>query len=757
MTKTIKYYLAPLLIVIAIFTLFLFFNYRDIENNAFLRNTSHNHLFASNVQSHLHEIDLTLNTLAYSLLETENLSNTNENAIQKGMDQAPHFLGILLFTTGSDTLFLYDQQGRTTTPSAPSESLQQDMEVALKVDHMVAGDIYYSNTFEQWVIPFHKAFADSRGGATRVLSVIKPLNEILHQWGSTTSQLSQRSTIIKDNGHSIYSNVLEPEQYSSALGEDIPVHFFKNHVQAMAKTLSLSHQSNPGKFDTSFEFETVHPRSLDPCYLSITYNKTYKLWILSYLPMSEIKDEFLSASLYRLPFYLSALILVIIFLTRINKKERQKNSRLRHLALHDSLTDIYNRSALSSIFSQWAQENPDGFYLLHLDLDHFKSTNDNFGHSFGNQVLIEVSKRLKSIKPQSSDIVRYAGDEFSIFLKTPHEITIKDICQNLIKSLSQPYHIGTMTAYIGCSIGVSHFPDNGETHEDLITAADLALQKAKEKKNCYLFFSEQMQQEIARKSLLERDLRSAIQNDELFMLFQPQVDSQGTVFGAEALIRWVHPQLGSIGPDEFIGIAESTGLMPELGKFILKQSCQDFSEVKSQLGPRGEDLTLSINISVQQLFEKKFQKDLFSTLSKFHIKKENIVLEITESIFIDELDYTLPLLESTRLAGINISLDDFGTGYSSLSMLRTLPLDELKIDKAFINNINTEEQDIEMVRSIISMGQIMGLSIVAEGVEDIAQVELLESINCTTFQGYYFSKPLNKNELIALIKEQSQS
>lgn len=745
-----RYYLPPFLFLFVVFVVNQAINYKKTKEELHTATANYNKLLSANIHSSVQTLELVLDNLTYKILDQDDTAkHTLHPLVEEALRQNPYLAGLALSgPLGNHHTFTAQKWKNIHNLDIALEDKAHFKE-SLSTDSLVVGKAYLSEALQEWVIPFQKIYKDKTGKIIGAVSTIVTFDSALLRLSKERYHPEQRSVIVKNDRSMIYSDTFNAEIY-----EDVE-HFIDYHYQNVEPDTSISATPVDLRYSSSYQYQFNHPHTSTPCYVSLKYNKEYKLWILTFLPISSAQSTFWSDFSLNAWSFFSCFAVFLHLLANIYRKEKKTKKLLQHQAEHDLLTTFPNRTMLSKLMEQWKKKYPSGFYILHLDLDNFKRINDNFGHSYGDITLMEVGKRLTTIIPKTTDIVRHGGDEFALFIKKTPDFSIKQTCTNILSHLSQPYTIRNMTIYTGCSIGVSQYPQHGEDLEGLMIAADLALQKAKERKDCSIFFNNRMQQELTRKSSLERHLRTAIENDELFMVFQPQVSVDNSTYGLETLIRWKHPALGFVPPDEFIGVAESSGLMSKLGRFIIENSCKDFAEIMGSTGEAGRNLSLSINISVLQFYESDFQNHLFVTLEKYGIDKKQIVLEITETMFVKELEYIHALLEESRKQGLRVSLDDFGTGYSSLSMLRNLPIDELKIDKAFIDDICTTVKDFELVKSIISMGHNMGMTIVAEGVESIDQAQILKANNCDLLQGYYLSKPLRKEDLITHLNKQS--
>ncbi|MEK6453710.1 EAL domain-containing protein [Caldifermentibacillus hisashii] len=391
------------------------------------------------------------------------------------------------------------------------------------------------------------------------------------------------------------------------------------------------------------------------------------------------------------------------------------------------------------------------FAVLFIDIDRFKLINDSFGHYVGDMVIGIIANRLKSLLTDDIFIGRFAGDKFTVILRK--ELDAKQImilANKILLSISEPLDYEGHEFAISASIGVSYYPDDGKDTETILRNADTAMNRAKKYGgNQIIFFASEMNVQIKYKFELENYLRRAIEKNELFLLYQPVVDLQtGRINGSEALIRWNHPNLGLISPMEFIPIAEETGLIHEIGKWVLMEGCRQNQEWFD----RGYDeLFISINVSARQFLHPTFVEHLHGSLQNSGMDPKKLHLELTETGMIDNVEKSIAIMKEIQNLGVKISIDDFGTGYSSLSYLKNLPIDTLKIDRSFINNFKSETVDYSIVKAIITMGNGLSVKVVAEGVETYEQLIELKKMNCDYAQGYYIEKPVHPDRFIEII------
>jgi diguanylate cyclase (GGDEF)-like protein/PAS domain S-box-containing protein len=438
---------------------------------------------------------------------------------------------------------------------------------------------------------------------------------------------------------------------------------------------------------------------------------------------------------------------------------KASEAQLEFLAHHDPLTSLPNRLRLfyrleHSIDA--AKREGKQLALLMLDLDRFKDVNDSFGHLAGDQLLQLVANRLMTRLRNLDTVSRLGGDEFTVLLEDiSHPENAARIAQTIISDLSEPWTLpNSLEVLIGVSIGISLYPQHGDTPELLLQHADAALYKAKESgRNCFAYFSDELTVTARERIELEARLRRAILQNELRVHYQPQIDiASGDIIGAEALVRWHDPLEGLIPPSRFIPVAEQTGLIMAIGAWVLKETCR---QGKQWLDAGLKPLSLAVNVSPQQLRQGDISALVAEILLETRFPAEHLELELTESALMERQTDAIALLNKLRAQGVGLAIDDFGTGYSSLAYLKRFPLDVLKIDKSFIDDIPHQQDDMEIAATIIAMGHILGFKVLAEGVETQDQLAFLQAKGCDLYQGYLNSRPLPADDFTALLREAS--
>ncbi|MGN7359040.1 sensor domain-containing phosphodiesterase [Paenibacillus sp. SAF-054] len=434
-------------------------------------------------------------------------------------------------------------------------------------------------------------------------------------------------------------------------------------------------------------------------------------------------------------------------------QRKQMEEEIKYHAYFDSVTDLPNRVLLKDRLNQgikYAQMNGGKVALLYLDLDRFKFINDTLGHSYGDLLLRDVAQRLSACIPKSATVSRQGGDEFTIFLPNiQNRKEIMKVVNQVIASFAEPFYVKDNEVYIKTSIGISLFPDHGDTSESLIKNADTAMYKSKEiSGNSYHFFSSGMDTRTFEIVKFENALYKALDQNELMIYYQPQINYEtNEIVGVEALLRWNHPTEGMVSPDEFIPIAEETGLIVPIGEWVLRNACMQIKEWHRKGYPR---ISVSVNLSVRQFEQDNLFGMVKSVLKKTELSPEYLHLEVTENQIIKNSDVTLKTMEQLKGLGISIAIDDFGTGYSSLGYLKNFPISTLKIDKSFVQDIIQDEDNAAITNTIITLAQNLQLNVIAEGVETKEQAEFLAARSCHLMQGYYFSRPMKAEDIAEL-------
>jgi diguanylate cyclase (GGDEF)-like protein/PAS domain S-box-containing protein len=429
--------------------------------------------------------------------------------------------------------------------------------------------------------------------------------------------------------------------------------------------------------------------------------------------------------------------------------QKQSEEAIHHLAFYDPLTQLPNRRLLlermhGALLSH-ARSHQSGA-LLFLDVDNFKDLNDTMGHHFGDALLRQMAQRLGTCIRAQDTLARQGGDEFVVMLQglsadmAEAVQQARKVAQKILHSLSEPYQLDTLPYSSSVSVGVAMFAQQNTNLDDLLKQADLAMYQAKaEGRNTVRFFDPKMQTLVSVRTAMEADMRKGIAAGEFVLHYQPQVDAQGEMLGMEALVRWNHPQRGMVSPGEFIGVAESSGLILPLGEWILQTACEQL--VRWARHPESALRIVAVNVSARQFRQPDFVHLVQKVLQTTGATAHHLELELTESQLVDDVASVIRKMNALKALGVRLSLDDFGTGYSSLSMLKRLPLNQLKIDQSFVADLLADSQDANIVRAIVAMGESLDLQVIAEGVETAAQRDALLGLGCSHFQGYLYGRP----------------
>ena len=449
-------------------------------------------------------------------------------------------------------------------------------------------------------------------------------------------------------------------------------------------------------------------------------------------------------------------------------ERKRVEEQMVHMAFHDNLTDLPNRYLLKDRLNQAlasAKQHKRLMAVLFLDLDNFKRVNDTLGHSAGDQLLRKVAGLLTKLFRKSDTIARpsidelettvsrLGGDEFTILITEFRDIQdTSKIAKRIIDLFQDPFIIGHQEVFITTSIGISLYPNDGDDSDILLKNADTAMYHAKEKgRNQFQYYSESMNIAALERFNLERDLRKAQERRELLLHYQPQIDMRsGIVVGAEALVRWMHPDRGLIAPMEFIPLAEEIGLIVPIGEWIMHSACKQIRVCQENGFP---SMCVTVNISGIQLKQTNFIETVVKALNDNHLDPQYLELELTESILVESLEKAIRILNELKSLGVRISIDDFGTGYSSLNYLKRLPIDILKIDRSFVKDIFIDPGNEAIIKAIVTLARSLNLEVIAEGVETAQQMAYLHELGCDKMQGFLFSPPLPTDSLMKLLKE----
>jgi diguanylate cyclase (GGDEF)-like protein len=437
-------------------------------------------------------------------------------------------------------------------------------------------------------------------------------------------------------------------------------------------------------------------------------------------------------------------------------EQRQANERIQYLAFHDALTGLPNRALFQDRLVHAvdrARREGKRLSVTFIDLDGFKEINDSLGHDVGDLLLQEVAQRIRARLRRGADTVaRLGGDEFVVLMEDLKDVEhCACLAGEIIEDLAAPFRLRGHPVRVGASIGMAFFPEDGGEALELMKHADTAMYAAKASgKGVYRFFQPEMLENLNQRIKLETDLRHAIERGALELHYQPKICvTDGKLRGVEALVRWPHPEHGLVMPQDFIPIAEETGLIVSLGNWVLAEACRQAAEWRN----RGLDITVAVNVSARQIAKDRLVDRVAGLLAEHGLPASALQIELTETALLTAPELATETLNRLREMGVVIAIDDFGTGYSSLARMRRLPIDLVKIDRSFIENMDNDAKDAEVVRTIVALAKALGLDIIAEGVESQRQSQILHDSGCTVCQGYYFARPKSVAQLESWLAE----
>lgn len=450
-------------------------------------------------------------------------------------------------------------------------------------------------------------------------------------------------------------------------------------------------------------------------------------------------------------------------------RQKKAESKILHIAHYDDLTGLANRAMIFSRLARLTAKKPgsqppSNVVIFFIDLDRFKAVNDSLGHDAGDHLLKKTAERLQSVVRKSDLVARLSGDEFAVMMinNVSHEQAVYSasmVAEKIVQTLSEPFYINRSEVFIGASIGIAMYPEDAKNPEELLKLADIAMYEAKKQgRSNYQFYKKSYASAGRERIVLERDLRKAVENKTLELFFQPQYNLNGdTLWGAEVLLRWLREGNGvpkMVPPDQFIGIAEETGLIVELGEWVLEQACRQLKSWQNQglFLPR-----IAVNVSPRQFVDNKFLQTVEEALQVADLEPGFLEIELTESVLLGDVKQIELQLKRLKKMGVSLALDDFGTGYSSLSYLSAFPVDVVKIDKSFIADTPRNVKNANIVSAIIHMGHSLGQKVVAEGVETEEQLRFLKMRGCDVIQGYYFSRPLPLSKMTECLQKKSKT
>lgn len=611
----------------------------------------------------------------------------------------------------------------------------QSFREALASPILQTGRPWFMKIFQEWVIPVRKTIRNSQGEPLAVMAAGYRITGGTTTWAELELPEAVGAGVLREDGYFQYLHLVTgsepgPDRLQAIYGKPVGQHVLglikarggEQGIVNLAKSLTL-----------------------DNLVVAYKHLPEYGIYTTSALPRSVIREAFMEDLVGPVSLIVAYLILATIGYRYAVRTQREHERSLTHLAHHDSLTGLPNRVLMRERLEQamkTAQRQGQRVALLFIDIDRFKEINDRHGHAQGDALLRHVAVRLQDVLRPGDTVARLGGDEFLIILPGIEEReTIETLVQRVGDQFRHPVLVDHLEHRITASIGVAVYPDDSQTVDDVQKHGDIALFEAKERgRACHVYFDAELNQRAERRSRLREALERAVDDGQFSLHYQPQLDAaNGEVLAVEALLRWHSPEHGQVSPAEFIPLAEETGLIGEIGRFVLYQAMRDIQQLNQH---HGLNLSVAVNISAHQMLGESISAFVKRIAASLNFPSRNLVLELTESVLIEEFDQVSAELHALRRMGVGIAIDDFGTGYSSLSYLNRLPVTELKIDRSFVRDIERDPDDHSLIASIIGLGRGQGVHLVAEGVESAEQARLLKELQCDVLQGFYFSRPL---------------
>ena len=734
--------------------------WQSLNNEAGTELAYLNRILSSSLTLHFDQQEVMLELLGQQLLAANSTATDEENRrlLDGILEQNKTLLAFGLANLDGDIKLGSSNLNLDKMPNLKRyENSRSTFLKAMESEHMVLGRTYFLPALDDMVIPIRKGIRDREDRLIGMMTAgIRP-RELLPQLDTSNWQRSDdmpyRLQIFHDQSfyYAYLSGIADTDELRQAIDTPIAPEAIEILDRAAREQLGLGldelrEESEPLIF-TATDFDGV--RRLH----SLVYLPKYQVWSSSTLPVSSLMSQYWRSLIFYFVTFVAVFTLAYLMFRLIAQADQKSHDELMRQASQDFLTGLKNRQYLRLAEPHWVGMGSRPFAVYFIDLDNFKNINDSHGNSFGDILLKQVAERLLSIFSDDDLVCRQGGDEFIVISRRCDEQAITDTAVSVLQSLASPYYVEKYNFVMGASIGVACYPRDGSSFETLFSAADTAMYQAKNVKNSFYVFSSELREELLETTDIQQALPQALEDGEFSLVYQPQVLDGQVPVGVEALIRWKNGELGQVPPDRFIRVSEGNGMIIDIGHFVIDRALLDLADINQH--HYCKSLNLSINVSIRQLQESGFTERLASSLSKYEFPANLLTLEITEGIFIDDLQYLIPVLYKIRDLGVKLSMDDFGTGYSSLSLLKQLPVDELKIDKSFIDNITTHNEDRLMVLNIIDIAQNLGIKVVAEGIEQQEQAEMLLELGCALQQGYYYCGPVNLEQLVEYCEQSS--
>ena len=740
--------LAFLIVVsIALVIIASFDNYEDVLADHEKELTELHLLVKRSANDRLFQMQVLFNNLGQQI---ERLGG-DVTAIQRLVDESvyrnPIFLAYGIADNNGNLLYVSEElRGKQLPNLLEASGSARSFQKTLNSQSIVVGDTYFFPPLQRWLIPFRYAMRNLNGDITLVVTTAIALDGIHNPWrikGAKDDVGIAVTSARYENGEAYpiyYEPILGGGDRQAFYQKSLPLSAIAQVVAAVEAATGKSVDEFTASGQTATYINNLQPNEPALAVLSFDVDHQYYLGIRR--PLSVIEAEIWQyvgfASFMALVFNLCALYL----LRREYLANLLHESTLQTRARQDYLTGLPNRFAYEDSWEP-SQRVASNLAVLYIDLDNFRFINDHFGHAVGDQVLINIAAYLRNVLSSGEKLYRLGGDEFLVITAETDTTRLRLLAEQVLYRVNEMMLVDSIKVSLTASIGICIASDKGLLGQMMIKA-DHAMYEAKKIRNHFVFYEETIDGEQGKMLEIENQLRTVDLRQEIEVVYQPQIFSgELDVIGVEVLARWRNEELGFVSPAQFIPVAEKTGRIIEIGEIVIDKA---FSELIASRGFK-QIRNISLNISVHQFMYGAIAKYLKQKTASRGIAPKQVTLEITESLFVEDFHYLSTLLQDIRREGYEISLDDFGTGYSSLSLIRELAIDELKIDKSFVDDILTSEDARGLIQSIIGIGKNLGIPVLAEGTENAEQVALLTEFGCERFQGYHFAKPMPIDEL----------
>lgn len=698
---------------------------------------------STSLNSSFNQYETILKIVAEDLLRNDTYNNDQAatEVLTSAVDLDPSIVALVTYNAMGERM---SSAPYFSTPKGFSllklKESQTTFQKALNSNNVILGRTYFSNLVNTIILPFRKSVRDENGNVLFVLALSINMEQGFDYFLNDYKEDKYRDIyLFRESDHYFQlapiNKVRDKEAYLELPSEEF-VH----------QAISRSIENTGVSYDDIKQSGEVFVNAIEHRnYKSLTafiFLDEYKLWLVSEINIRVIYDNFWKKfSLFIIAYFFSLMIMFVLF-RKIAKNQNKEKDALFYQVNRDFLTNLYNRYYLEQYLKK--VEPNTSFSLIFIDIDNFKSVNDNFGHGVGDKVLKEIATRLQSLFCNSELLVRSGTDEYVFVFLGNNQERASEICDQIMTTIQQPILSNQYNIVLSASMSVCFYPTDGSDSTLLKRNADLAMYESKKEKNTVTFFDQKLLDEYLHKNDIELELKKALTLGEMHLVYQPQYCRARKLKGVEALLRWENAKLGMIPPDIFIPIAESIGYMNEIGEFVMITAMKEMKALQNEIGI---EFDLSINVSVKQFQKSNFFETLMNYIQQQEYNANGLLLEVTENVLIDDIEDMRSLMQKLRKSDIRISLDDFGTGYSSLSLLKSLPIDELKIDRSFIIDLLYEVNSHSMVSGVIALAKNLNMTTVVEGVETKEVEDVLRELECDVYQGYYYSKPQSVSEL----------